>query len=365
MFSINKKNGRGRFPALAHLTRADLGLLKPSSSAASSCFIAVRLLAAHNDTPSRARATPRGITPRRYRQNYAHHHVSLPATIFAAIEADQCFVTSAPPSRADSSPPGRHHSRHRSELSRSRDTVRIRTANNTFTLSVTARAQAYLCITSRTVSRTTFTVHIYAPPPDDALRGILYHAFYDFMDEAILEDLQVSNRILSIVGYRRMGKTPHILVGLTETKSITMLAYYFAVSVHRFTWFAVTLVRSTISAVFGNVTTSGHACDIVPLPPAKTTAVFPSLAVTAPKAASQPTHSAWSSRGAPPALPSPQVAALQQENASLRQLAAQGSLLQVQKTEITSLQAQQSTVEQKLEAALDRLSPLPSSTASA
>lgn len=100
----------------------------------------------------------------------------------------------------------------------SRDTVRIHPVNNTFILSVadSARAQAYLRITSLTVSGTTFTVHLYAPPPDDALRGILYHAYDDFTDEAILEDLQASNPTLSIVGGRRMGKTPHILVALTD-----------------------------------------------------------------------------------------------------------------------------------------------------
>ncbi|KAH7977146.1 hypothetical protein HPB51_026994 [Rhipicephalus microplus] len=48
----------------------------------------------------------------------------------------------------------------------SRDTVRIHPVNNTFTLSVadSARAQAYLRITSLTVSGNTFTVHLYAPP---------------------------------------------------------------------------------------------------------------------------------------------------------------------------------------------------------
>ncbi|KAH7942725.1 hypothetical protein HPB52_000388 [Rhipicephalus sanguineus] len=102
-----------------------------------------------------------------------------------------------------------------------------------------------------------------------------------------------------------------------------------------------------------------------PLPPDKKTSVFPSLAETALKAASRfSAHPlSVSSPGAPPALPSPQVAALQQENASLRQqLAAQGSLLEAQKTEITSLQAQLSALEQKLEAALDHLSTLPSRT---
>ncbi|KAH7947376.1 hypothetical protein HPB52_010998 [Rhipicephalus sanguineus] len=86
------------------------------------------------------------------------------------------------------------------------------------TVADSARAQAYLCITSLTVSGTTFTVHLYAPPPEDALRGILSYAFDDFKDEAILEDLQASNPTLSIVGGRRTGKTPHILVALNEPK---------------------------------------------------------------------------------------------------------------------------------------------------
>ncbi|XP_075556472.1 BTB/POZ domain-containing protein 7 isoform X2 [Dermacentor variabilis] len=45
----------------------------------------------------------------------------------------------------------------------SRDTVQIHPVNNTFTLSVveSARAQAYLRITSLTVSGTTFTIHLY------------------------------------------------------------------------------------------------------------------------------------------------------------------------------------------------------------
>ncbi|KAH8018709.1 hypothetical protein HPB51_010541 [Rhipicephalus microplus] len=86
-----------------------------------------------------------------------------------------------------------------------------------------------------------------------------------------------------------------------------------------------------------------------PLPPAKTTTVFSFLAVAALKPATQPTHSAQSSPAAPPALPSPQVAVLQQENASLlQQLASKISLLEEQTAEIKSLQAQLSTLEQKL-----------------
>ncbi|KAH7936342.1 hypothetical protein HPB52_021548 [Rhipicephalus sanguineus] len=82
----------------------------------------------------------------------------------------------------------------------------------------------------------------------------------------------------------------------------------------------------------------------LPLPPAKTTAVFPSLPATTRKAASQP-----KAAGPLPALRLPHVTAHRQENASLRQeLAAQGSLLEAQKVEITCLQAQLRTLEQKL-----------------
>ncbi|KAH7986168.1 hypothetical protein HPB52_025160 [Rhipicephalus sanguineus] len=137
-------------------------------------------------------------------QNYAHLHVSL-TTTFATIEADQCFAISALPSRADSSPPGRHHSvvaANLQDLPPPHPVRWVHPVNSPFRLTVadSARAQAYLCITSLTVSGTTFTVHLYAPPPEDALRGILSYAFDDFKDEAILEDLQASNPTLSIVG---------------------------------------------------------------------------------------------------------------------------------------------------------------------
>ncbi|KAH7961697.1 hypothetical protein HPB52_011359 [Rhipicephalus sanguineus] len=48
----------------------------------------------------------------------------------------------------------------------SRDTVRHHPVNKTFTLSAAdwTRAQAYLRITSRTVSGSAFSVYLYAPP---------------------------------------------------------------------------------------------------------------------------------------------------------------------------------------------------------
>ncbi|KAH7967710.1 hypothetical protein HPB52_001867 [Rhipicephalus sanguineus] len=124
----------------------------------------------------------------------------------------------------------------------SRDTVRIHPVNNTFTLSVadTAHAQAYLRITSLTVSGTTFTVRLHAPPPDDALRGILYHAFDDFT--------------LSIVGDHRMGKTPHILVALTEPKVPRWILYH---GVH----LSLLAFHNNVKACF-NCRSTDHRTDV-------------------------------------------------------------------------------------------------------
>lgn len=142
----------------------------------------------------------------------------------------------------------------------SRDMVRIHPTNNTFTLSVaeSARAQAYLRITSLTVSGKAFAVHIYAPPPDDALRGILYHAFDDFTDQAILEDLQASNPTLSVVNGRRMGKTPHILVTLIDTKLPRWICYH-GVQLRLLPF------HNKVEACF-NCRSTGHRTDVCPKP---------------------------------------------------------------------------------------------------
>ncbi|KAH7947160.1 hypothetical protein HPB52_007927 [Rhipicephalus sanguineus] len=111
-----------------------------------------------------------------------------------AQEKRRAAAAKTTPTTMPASPPSKQTTNLQDLLPTSRDTVRIHPFNNIFTLSVadSACAQAYLRITSLMVSGTTFTVHLYAPPPDDALRGILYHAFDDFTDEAILEDLQAT-----------------------------------------------------------------------------------------------------------------------------------------------------------------------------
>ncbi|KAH7972488.1 hypothetical protein HPB52_012589 [Rhipicephalus sanguineus] len=96
----------------------------------------------------------------------------------------------------------------------SRDKLRVHPTNNTFTISVpdSVRAQAYLRITSLQIGDRTIEFHVYAPPPDDAFRGIMFNAYDSFTDDEILKDLQESNPSMPVVGGRRMGRSNHVLV---------------------------------------------------------------------------------------------------------------------------------------------------------
>ncbi|KAH7934980.1 hypothetical protein HPB52_002556 [Rhipicephalus sanguineus] len=96
----------------------------------------------------------------------------------------------------------------------SRDKLRVHPTNNTLTISVPdcVRAQAYLRITSLQIEDRTIEFHVYAPPPDDAFRGIMFNAYDSSTDDEILKDLQESNPSMPVVGGRRMGRTNHVLV---------------------------------------------------------------------------------------------------------------------------------------------------------
>ncbi|KAH7932530.1 hypothetical protein HPB52_024414 [Rhipicephalus sanguineus] len=98
----------------------------------------------------------------------------------------------------------------------SRDKLRVHPTNNTFTISVpdSVRAQAYLRITSLQVGDRTIEFQVYAPPPDDAFRGIMFNAYDSFTDDEILKDLQESNSSMPVVSGRRMGRTNHVLVSM-------------------------------------------------------------------------------------------------------------------------------------------------------
>ncbi|KAH7950940.1 hypothetical protein HPB52_003228 [Rhipicephalus sanguineus] len=77
-----------------------------------------------------------------------------------------------------------------------RDQIRIHPRKNTFTVSVATanRAIAYQRITSVLLEDDRqIEVHMYAPPPDDAIRGISFYAHTFPTDEETLKDLQDSN----------------------------------------------------------------------------------------------------------------------------------------------------------------------------
>ncbi|KAL1455772.1 hypothetical protein MTO96_043634 [Rhipicephalus appendiculatus] len=98
-----------------------------------------------------------------------------------------------------------------------RDQLRIHPRNNTFTVSVatTDRAIAYQRITSVLLEGDRkIEIHMYAPPPDDAIRGISFYAHTFPSDEETLKDLQDSNPDNQIVGGRRVGRTKNLLITL-------------------------------------------------------------------------------------------------------------------------------------------------------
>ncbi|KAH8039842.1 hypothetical protein HPB51_009098 [Rhipicephalus microplus] len=91
----------------------------------------------------------------------------------------------------------------------SRDRLRTHPTNNTFTLSVidSQRAQAYLRVKSITIGAATIELHVYAPPPDDAIRGIMFHAYDDFSDEEIWQTYKPATPpFLSLVTARMFAR---------------------------------------------------------------------------------------------------------------------------------------------------------------
>ncbi|KAH7971578.1 hypothetical protein HPB51_027109 [Rhipicephalus microplus] len=90
-----------------------------------------------------------------------------------------------------------------------RDQIRIRPRDSTFTISVvtTDRVIAYQRITPILLGEDRqIELHMYAPPPDDAIRGIAFYAHTFPTDDETLKDLQESNPGYQIVGGRRMKK---------------------------------------------------------------------------------------------------------------------------------------------------------------
>ncbi|KAH8038853.1 hypothetical protein HPB51_003446 [Rhipicephalus microplus] len=142
----------------------------------------------------------------------------------------------------------------------SRDRLRTHPTNNTFTLSVidSQRAQAYLRVKSITIGAATIELHVYAPPPDDAIRGIMFHAYDDFSDEEILADLQASNPTIPIVSGRRLGQTRHVVVALM-TPNLPKWIFYHGTDIRLYPFY------NRVESCF-NCRKVGHRTDVCPMP---------------------------------------------------------------------------------------------------
>ncbi|KAH8031090.1 hypothetical protein HPB51_012778 [Rhipicephalus microplus] len=142
-----------------------------------------------------------------------------------------------------------------------RDQLRIHPRNNTFTVSVatTDRAIAYQRITSILLGEDRqIELHMYAPPPDDAIRGISFYAHTFPTDDETLKDLQDSNPDYQIVGGRRMGKTKNLLITLLGDHLPRWL-------LHRGGLIRVYPFHPKVDACF-NCRKTGHRSDVCPQP---------------------------------------------------------------------------------------------------
>ncbi|KAH7976918.1 hypothetical protein HPB52_021495 [Rhipicephalus sanguineus] len=142
----------------------------------------------------------------------------------------------------------------------SRDKLRVHATNNTFTISVpdSVRAQAYLRITSLQIGDRTIEFHVYAPPPDDGFRGIMFNAYDSFTDDEILKDLQESNPSMPVVGSHRIGRTNHVLVTMVGD-CLPRWIFYHGVYICLYPFYP------RVDACF-NCPEVGHRTDVCPHP---------------------------------------------------------------------------------------------------
>ncbi|KAH7932009.1 hypothetical protein HPB52_025025 [Rhipicephalus sanguineus] len=140
------------------------------------------------------------------------------------------------------------------------DQVRIHPTNNTITVSTPDenRAMAYLKITQLQVADQSCAMAVYAPAPDNSVRGIIFNAHSFESDNQIFNELRARNPTIDIVGARRLGKTRHFVItlaGHTLPKHVRYLA--FTLWVYPF--------RERVEACF-NCRQTGHRTDVCPKP---------------------------------------------------------------------------------------------------
>ncbi|KAL1471354.1 hypothetical protein MTO96_023716 [Rhipicephalus appendiculatus] len=110
------------------------------------------------------------------------------------------------------------------------DQVHIHPTNNTITVSTPDEnsAMVYLKNTQLKVADQSCAIAVYAPAPDNSVRGIIFNAHSFESDNQIFNELRARNPTIDIVGARRLGKTIHFaiaLAGHTLPKHVRYLAF--------------------------------------------------------------------------------------------------------------------------------------------
>ncbi|XP_075726159.1 uncharacterized protein LOC142767803 [Rhipicephalus microplus] len=97
------------------------------------------------------------------------------------------------------------------------------------------------------------------PEAYDTVRGIMFHAHYEFSEKEILADLQASNFNIPIMSGTRMGQTRHVLVALMTQNLPKWIAYHG-------TDIRLYLSYNRVESCF-NCCDVGHRTDVCPMPP--------------------------------------------------------------------------------------------------
>ncbi|KAH8023741.1 hypothetical protein HPB51_016480 [Rhipicephalus microplus] len=140
------------------------------------------------------------------------------------------------------------------------DQMRIHLTNNTITVSTpdVNRAMAYLKITNVKIADQSCAMAVYAPAPDNSVRGTIFNAHSFESDDQIFKELRALNPTIDIVSARRLGKTRHFVLtiaGHTPPKPVRYLA--FTLLIFPF--------RKRVEACF-NCRQTGHKTDVCPKP---------------------------------------------------------------------------------------------------
>ncbi|KAH8039808.1 hypothetical protein HPB51_009000 [Rhipicephalus microplus] len=108
--------------------------------------------------------------------------------------------------------------------------MRIHPTNHAITVSTpdVNHAMAYLKITQVKIADQSCAMAVYAPAPNNSVRGIIFNAHSFESDDKIFNELRARNPTIDIVSARRLGKTSHFVLtiaGHTLPKHVCYLAF--------------------------------------------------------------------------------------------------------------------------------------------